>query len=524
MIVEMRGIVKVLGSLVANHCVDLRIGEGELRCLLGENGAGKTTLVSVLYGIYLPDGGEIVIDGEPIMLKSPHDAIAKGIGMIAQNFNLVPRLTVTENIVLGRIPRARVLRPLRDKKAAKERVVAMMEETGLHIDPDRVVDELAVGEQQRVEILKSLFLGAELLILDEPTAALSPEEAEDLLKLLRAMSENGKSIIIITHKLREAMKCDRVTVMRRGKVCLDTDVASLEGEEALRAAMFGEIGGLPERSRQSARRARAASWKSDSNVCDDLLIVENLYVDGATRASTLEGVSLCIPSGVIYGIAGVAGNGQVELFNALAGLIPTKRGRILLRGRDISRYSTKARREAGMCFVSEDRKGLGSLAELSVWENFVLGCEDSPPFCRRGVLQMNAIGRSLATAMEQFAVAAGGIEAKAQSLSGGNLQKLILARELTRSADVIIASQPTRGVDVKTADFVWELLRREAESGRSVLLFSYDLDEVLALSDFVGVMFEGKLKEFGSRGQLDVRDVAACMVRGWQIDGVRGAA
>jgi ABC-type uncharacterized transport system ATPase subunit len=510
--IELRGIVKRFGSLVANDHVDLHVREGQLHCLLGENGAGKSTLMNVLYGVHAPDGGEILVDGREVRFRGPRDAIDNGLGMIAQHFNLVPTMNVAHNVVLGRMPIKGRLRPFLDQKQIEGDVLRLMEATGLVVDIKRMVKDLTVGEQQRVEILKALYYGSNCLILDEPTAVLSPNEIEDLFKTLRGMTDAGKSIIIITHKLAEAMKCDRVTVLQRGKVCLDTDVRAISGQAALQEAIFGPSQG---------GTAVVVEEKRCGGDTSCVLQVDDLQVKGATRASSLKDINLSLAKGDILGIAGVAGNGQVELVNAISGFAPLRKrdGRILLNGQDITRALPKSRRKLGLRCIPEDRKALGLLLDLYVWENMILGFENEQPFCRYGVLQKKPIEKHCSERVKSFGVKTDGIFARTRSLSGGNLQKVILARELSGEPSAIIAAQPTRGLDIRTADFVLESLASQARRGAAVVVVSYDLDEIRAVSTRVAVMFDGRLKEFppgDSAGEL--RLISEAMTKGWRQD------
>lgn len=493
--ISMRGIVKNFGKIVANNHIDLDLYPGEIHCLLGENGAGKSTLMHVLYGLYRADQGDIFINSERVRFRSPQDAIHLGIGMIAQHFNLIPRMTVKENITLGKMPRQERLGFLWDGKRAAEIVRELGETTGMVVDPDATVSELSVGVQQRVEVLKAIYLGAKVLILDEPTAVLAPQEVAELFAFMRRMAAQGDSLIIITHRLEEAMMCDRVTVLSAGGVVFRSMVADLTKEQ-LNRKMFEVC--IREDGRECQAEAMTlppveAAKDSDCGEGNVLFQVSDLCVQGPTRASTLKDVSLEVNRGEIVGIAGVAGNGQAVFFNALTGLIPLQTGKIRLKGADRSGDTPKQRREAGISFISEDRKYLGLLLDMSLADNIILGYEDKPPFAKGKRLNYKRIKQFARGQIANFEIKAPTEEMRVGQLSGGNQQKVILARELSQGPDLIIVSQPTRGLDVRTTQFVRELLRENRDKGRGVLLISYDLEEILQTADRIAVFFEGRL-------------------------------
>ncbi len=491
----MRGIVKRFGKTLANDHVDLDLHPGEIHCLLGENGAGKSTLMHILYGLYKADEGDIFIDSQRARFRSPQDAVALGIGMIAQHFNLIPRMTVKENIVQGNIPRREKFSFLWDSKRASEIVRELGENTGIVVDPDAVVSELSVGLQQKVEVLKAIYLGARVLILDEPTAVLTPQEVAELFIIMRRMAAQGDSLIIITHKLEEAMLCDRVTVLSSGRVVFRSMVADLTKEE-LNRKMFDACIKEGGRDCLAAATATPPLTKAKTLGCggkDVLFQVTDLCAKGATRASSLKDVSFTVNRGEILGIAGVAGNGQSVFFNALLGLLPLESGQVCLKGADISNATPKQRREAGVSCISEDRKRLGLLLDMSLADNIILGYADKPPFSRGRQLDYKRIRDFARSQIANFEIKAPTEEIRVGQLSGGNQQKVILARELSQDPDLIIVSQPTRGLDVRTTQFVRELLRENRDRGKGILLISYDLEEILQVADRIAVFFEGRL-------------------------------
>ena len=498
--IEMRQIEKRFGPLVACDRVDLTVKGGELHCLLGENGAGKSTLVNVLYGVYKPDGGEILIDGQNVRFNGPHDAIAHGIGMVPQHFNLVPRMTATQNITMAQIPTRKNLKFVIDRKQAKNSILKLMDETGIELDPDVLVSDLAVGERQRVEILKALYLGSKLLILDEPTAVLAPHEIEELFRTVKLMADQGRSVIIITHKLAEAMKSDRVTVLKRGAVCLDCHISAVRDRQSLSEVMFDkEIKTADMASPQvvietAGKQSEELEFKAES-----------LCAKGGSRASTLKDLSFGVRRGEILGIAGVAGNGQIELLSTIVGQSRATSGRMFFQGKDVTDCSPKERRRMGLRFIPEDRKLLGLLLDLCVWENLVLGFEDKLPFSKAGFLNTQAIRDYGGEQIRSFNVKAKDESVIAKTLSGGNMQKVILARELSGQPRLVIAAQPTRGLDVQTTSFITEQLVEQKNSGAAVILISYDLGEIFSLSDRVAVMFHGRMKKYGRRRCLPSR-------------------
>lgn len=503
-ILEMRRIVKRFGTLMANDHIDLEIGEGEIHALLGENGAGKTTLMNILYGLLLPDEGEIYVRGRKVKVRSPKDAMGQKVGMVSQDFSLIPALTVSENIVLSDIPTSNLF--LLNRDLCRKRVLRLAESHGFELDPDAKVEHLSVGEQQRVEILKSLYQNIEIFVLDEPTAVLVSREVEELFRALRSMIEQGgRSVIFITHKLGEAMSCDRITVLRTGKVVLRENTKNVTKED-LTKAMFKEK--LSFATPDSAISYARKNGKENR----PLLKVKDLGATDARGVSVLQGVSFDVFPGEIFGVAGVAGNGQRELAEVIAGLHKAGRGKVLLKGEDVTNCSPKSCRERGLRYIPEQRLKNGLFDNLSAADNLILGREDKPPFGGSLLLDFAAIRDFSKKAIARFDVKVGSIKTLAKNLSGGNLQKLLLARELGYDLDLLIAAQPTRGLDMKSYQFVHAVLVQQKTEGKGVLLISYNLDEIMELSDRIGIMYKGKMMVVLSqeirRGEIEKTMVA----------------
>jgi simple sugar transport system ATP-binding protein len=469
--VVMEHITKRFPGVVANEDVSLEVRAGEVHALIGENGAGKSTLMRVLYGMYPADEGTILVKGETVKISSPRVALQHGIGMVHQHFVLVDPFTVTENVILGDEGGA-----ILDMGAAHEKVAELARTYGFHVLPSAVVEDLSVGEEQRVEILKALYRGVDLLILDEPTAVLTPIEANELFENLRRLRDDGKAIVFISHKLDEVLDiADRITVLRRGRV-----VGETEPSETSKAKLAEMMVGRPVLFRLEKPEVEAG---------EPVLEVEGLLGEGK-----LNGISLQVRAREILGIAGVEGNGQRELAEALIGLRPPAAGSIKLAGKDIAGWSVAAIRNAGVAYIPEDRQEQGLVLSMTLWENAVLGREDDPPFAGRGgVLFIQKIKDMAQRLMRLFDVRAKTINVDASTLSGGNQQKLILARELDTSPKLLIASQPTRGLDVGAIEFVWRQILDQKEEGRAVLLISAELDEIYALSDRIVTIYEGRI-------------------------------
>jgi simple sugar transport system ATP-binding protein len=476
---ELRGITKRFGDLVANDHIDLTVEPGEIHALLGENGAGKSTLMNVLYGLLQPDEGEILVNDAPVHIKGPRDAIAAGIGMVHQHFMLVPVFTVMDNIMLGAEQVRGGIAGVLDHRRARKEVIDVSSRYGLAVDPDAVIEDLPVGVQQRVEIVKALTREVDLLILDEPTAVLTPQETEELIAVMRALKASGKSIVFITHKLKEVKAiADRITVIRRGRTV--GTAAPDASEEELAALMVG-------------RTVILEVDKAPAQPGEPVLEIAGLVVDDERGHRAVAGVDLQVRAGEVLGIAGVQGNGQTELVEAIMGLRPVITGTMTLQGQPLLGRSTKEILHSGVGYVPEDRSVDGLVKEFTVAENLVLDWYDQEPFGSRFVLRPGAIARSAKERISRFDVRTPSHEALVGTLSGGNQQKVIIARELARKLKLFIAAQPTRGVDVGSIEFIHNQVVAERDAGAGVLLVSSELDEVLALADRIAVMYRGRI-------------------------------
>jgi ABC-type uncharacterized transport system ATPase subunit len=474
---ELRGITKRFGTLVANNAVDFELRRGEIHALLGENGAGKSTLMNVLYGLHQPDEGQILLGGEPVSIDSPRRAIGLGIGMVHQHFMLVPVMTVAENLVLGAEPRSGLLL---DYKGAAARVRQLSQEFGLAVDPDAKVEDIGVGTQQRVEILRALFRGAKVLVLDEPTAVLTAQEAQDLFRVLRTLTEAGTSVVFISHKLNEVLDvADRVTVLRRGE---KVDTVSTEGatERSLASLMVG-------------RDVLLRVEKLDRKPGEPLLSLQGVSARDDRGLPAVNDVSLEVRAGEIVGIAGVDANGQSELIETIMGLRSPEAGTITVAGRDVTHSGPRDTLAAGVSHIAEDRHRRGLVLEFDLAENLALRSYRSKPYSSSGFLSRAKIGERARRLLRDYDVRGGSPETRAASLSGGNQQKVVIARELTADPKVIIAAQPTRGLDVGAIEFVHRRLVEERDAGRGVLLVSLEMEEVRSLSDRVLVIYEGRI-------------------------------
>ena len=476
---ELKGITKRFPGVVANESVDLVVEEGEIHALLGENGAGKTTLMNILYGLYRADEGEILLEGQPVRFNSPADAIAAGLGMVHQHFMLVPVFTVTENIMLGNESTGRF--GLLDRASARKRVEEISERFGLDVPPDAVVEELPVGVQQRVEIVKALYRHAEVLILDEPTAVLTPQETDELFGVLRSLKEESRaSIIFITHKLKEVLAvADRITVMNRGRV-VGTTTPAETSEEQLAAMMVG-------------RAVQLRVDKAPAEPGEPVLEIADLVVLNDRGQIAVDGISLEVRAGEVVCVAGVQGNGQTELVEAITGLKPIASGSVHILGKDVTRMSPKGVLAAGAGHVPEDRLRDGLVIDFSIADNLVLNTYDRPPFAHWIVRDEDAIKKTAEERVSAYDIRTASVEQPVATLSGGNQQKVIVAREFSRPIKLLIASQPTRGLDVGSIEYIHERLVERRDQGTAVLIVSVELDEVFALADRIAVMYRGRI-------------------------------
>jgi ABC-type uncharacterized transport system ATPase subunit len=477
-LLELRGITKRFPGIVANDHVDFDLRPREVHALLGENGAGKSTLMNILYGLYRPDEGEVLLRGKQVEIHSPQDAIGLGIGMVHQHFMLIPVMTVAENIVLGSEPARNGV--FLDSESARARVQNLARTFKFAVAPDARVEDISVGQQQRVEILKALYRSADILILDEPTAVLTPQEATELFTILEDLRREGMSIIFISHKLGEVLKiADRITVLRRGQA-----VGTVPREGATPDGLAKMMVG---------REVLLRVDKRPNEPGETLLEVDDLHVTDQRELEAVRGVSFSVRAGEIVGIAGVDGNGQTELIDAIAGLRKPSSGRVAIGGRDVTDHSSNAILDEGFGHIPEDRQRRGLVLDFSLAENLALHDFDKPPASRFGWLYPRRLIERARRILREFDVRGGGPETPAASLSGGNQQKVVVAREVSRNPRVLIAAQPTRGLDVGAIEFVHRRLVEERDEGRAILLVSLELEEILSLSDRILVMYEGRI-------------------------------
>jgi simple sugar transport system ATP-binding protein len=495
--IEMIDITKVFPGIIANDKVCLEVDSGEIHALLGENGAGKSTLMSILFGLYEPDGGTIKIRGKEVKIRSPNDATSLRIGMVHQHFKLVHNFTVTENIILGMESRNRLGNL--DLASAEKRVAAFSEMYGLAVDPKARIENITVGMQQRVEILKILYRDAGILIFDEPTAVLTPQEIDELLIIFRKLKAESKTIVFITHKLKEIKAAaDRCTILRRGKY-IGTVKVSETGEQELAEKMVGRVVSF-HLDKKPARQG------------DEILRLEKLTVIGAKGVPAVRELSLTVHAGEVVGIAGIDGNGQSELIAAIAGLSPVKSGHILLKGKEINKESIRSRNESGMGLVPEDRHKHGLVLDFHVDENLILKNFRTPPFSRFGFLRFPCIASHAGELIDQFDIRAGsGGATIVKAMSGGNQQKVIIAREIDLSPDLLIVSQPTRGLDVGAIEYIHKRIIAERDKGRAVLLVSFELDEILALCDRIAALSKGSITGIVPAQDANERLIGAMM-------------
>ena len=496
--IEMIGITKTFPGVVANDNITLEVLEGEVHALLGENGAGKSTLMSILFGAYTADSGIIRIHGKQVDIKDPNIATELGIGMVHQHFKLVHNYTVTENIVLGMEPHTRF--GTVDLKAAQRQVSQLSQLYGLEVDPQAKVEDITVGAQQRVEILKTLYRNARIIIFDEPTAVLTPQEIDELMQILRRLTTEGKTIVLITHKLKEIKAvADRCTVLRRGKAVGTVEVASVS-EQQLAEMMVG-------------RAVQFELDKQPASIGEVVLAVRGLAVADSTGALKVKDFSVDVHRGEIVGIAGVDGNGQTELLYGLTGLSPVMAGTIMLNGEDITHLSIRKRIELGLGHIPEDRQKHGLVSEFTISENCVLKDYYKAPYSNRyGLLDHRRMDGDASRLIEQFDIRAGrGSGTIAGSLSGGNQQKTIVAREINLSPSVLLVAQPTRGLDVGAIEYIRRRILEERDKGRAILLVSFELDEIMNLCDRIATISKGTLVGIFKQGEVDEREIGMMM-------------
>ncbi|WP_369903502.1 ABC transporter ATP-binding protein [Bacillus manliponensis] len=505
-VIEMNNITKVFPGIVANDDITLQVKQGEIHALLGENGAGKSTLMNVLFGLYQPEQGEIKIKGKSVNITNPNVANDLGIGMVHQHFMLVHNFTVTENIILGNEPKKNGKVAI--DKAAKE-IQELSERYGLAVDPYAKIEDISVGMQQRVEILKTLYRGAEILIFDEPTAVLTPQEIQELIAIMKKLVQEGKSIVLITHKLKEIMEvCDRCTIIRKGKGIGTVDVATTN-EDQLAELMVG-------------RQVNFKTEKSDAKPSKDVLKISNLVVNDARNLPAVKGLDLTVRAGEIVGIAGIDGNGQSELIEAITGLRKIESGSIKLREKEITNWPVRKITESGVGHIPEDRHKHGLVLDFSIGDNIVLQTYYQTPFSNKGVLNFSKIYEKAKALIEQFDVRTPSEHTAARALSGGNQQKAIIAREVDRNPDMLIAAQPTRGLDVGAIEFIHQKLVEQRDNGKAVLLLSLELSEILNVSDRVAVIYEGKIVAIVDAKATNEQQLGLLMAGGKQKEKVNG--
>lgn len=501
-IVEMRHITKRFPGIVANDNVSLKIKKGEILAILGENGAGKSTLMSMLFGMYEPDEGEIFVRGEKVNITSPNEATRLNIGMVHQHFKLVQDYTITQNIVLGVEPMKKRwgFLPYVDLKEANEKVVTLSKQYGLEVDPTSLIKDVTVSVQQRVEILKMLYRDAEILIFDEPTAVLTPQEIEFLLKIIENLRDSGKTIILITHKLEEIKKvADRCAVLCRGKLVDMCEVETTSTKEMARMMVGREV--------------TFELDKKEASFGEEVLKVENLVVKDKNQFEVVKNVSFSIRSGEVFAIAGVSGNGQVEIADAIAGLMPTVGGKIILNDQDITNMDIRERTETGIAYIPEDRQVYGLVLDFSVAENAVLKDYFKPEFCKKGVLRKEKFDTYGNKMIEKYDIRSGqGVKSQVRSMSGGNQQKVIIAREIELDTPLIIFVQPTRGLDIGAIERIHEQIIEERNKGKAILLISLELEEVMNCADTIGVIYNGEIKAIKDAKSLTTKEVGEYMM------------
>ncbi|MGV8026387.1 MAG: ABC transporter ATP-binding protein [Anaerolineaceae bacterium] len=498
-ILELKDICKHFGNVLANDHVNLKVEKGTVHSIVGENGAGKTTLMNILYGLYKQTSGEILIDGTKVSIESPSDAIRLGVGMIHQHFKLIPAMTVAENVMLGEEPTKGKL--FLDLKKINELTLELSDKYGLAVKPQSMVADISVGIRQRVEILKALYRNANILILDEPTALLTPQESEDLFRIIERLRKDGKTILFISHKLKEIMEIsDNITVLRDGKV-VDTVKKTETDEVHLARLMVG-------------RDVFLKPAPKSKKIGEPILTVEDISAVNEYHHPVLTDVSFEVHAGEVLGVAGVDGNGQTELVKALIGLQPLIKGKIMLRDKDITHLSVKKMRSAGIGVIPEDRLQEGLVEDFSVEENLFLGLQRIEPFSNGTLINWNAVHENADNLVKTFDIRTPNIKHIARLLSGGNQQKIIVAREIFHAPDTIIAAQPTRGLDIAATDFVHEQLIKQRDLGKAVLLFSLSLDEVMLLSTRIAVIYKGSIVAIVNKDDVTPEDLGLMMLGG----------
>ncbi|MFC7441548.1 ABC transporter ATP-binding protein [Laceyella putida] len=501
----MIGITKRFPGIVANDQIHLTVKKGEIHALLGENGAGKSTLMNILFGLYQPDEGEIRIKEKPVTITGPTMANNLGIGMVHQHFMLVQPFTVTENIILGD---ERSKFGVIDVKKAEKEIRRLSERYGLKVDPAAKISDISVGMQQRVEILKTLYRGADILIFDEPTAVLTPQEINELMEIMRNLVKEGKTIIFITHKLKEIMStCDRVTVIRRGKVISTVDVRDTD-ENQLASLMVG-------------REVSFDIDKKEAKPAQTVLEINNLVVDDNRGVEAVRGLDLQVKAGEVVGLAGVDGNGQTELIEAITGLRQVKAGSIRISGKDLTHARPRKVTESGVGHIPEDRHKRGLVLDFTVSENMVLQTYYKEPFSKNGLIQTDQVDKYAKRLIGEFDVRTPNEHVPIRALSGGNQQKAIIAREVDRDPDFLIAAQPTRGLDVGAIEFIHRRIIEQRDKGKAVLLVSLELDEVLKLSDRVAVIYEGKIVGWVDPKNTSEEELGLLMAGSTKLKGVK---
>jgi len=498
-ILELRDICKHFGNVLANDHVNIKVEKGTVHSIVGENGAGKTTLMNILYGLYQQSSGDVLIDGKVVKIESPADAIELGIGMIHQHFKLIPAMTVAENVMLGEEPITGRL--FLDRKKLNKQTRDLSDQYGLAVDPTSLVSDISVGIRQRVEILKALYRNANILILDEPTALLTPQETEDLFRIIERLRKDGKTILFISHKLKEIMQIsDDVTVLRDGKV-IDTVAKKDTSEVQLARLMVG----------RDVFLKPAAPGK---NIGEPILRVEDVSAVNIFHRQVLNNISFDVRAGEVLGFAGIDGNGQTELVKALIGLQPLTKGKIFLHDQEITHLSVKKMRGAGIGVIPEDRLKEGLVEDFSVQENLCLGLQRAEPFSKKGFINWSCVRDNANQLVEKFDIRTPNIDHKARLLSGGNQQKVIVAREIFHAPDTIIAAQPTRGLDIAATDFVHEQLIIQRDAGKAVLLFSLSLDEIMLLSTRIAVIYKGAIVTIVNKDETTPESLGLMMLGG----------